>query len=116
MAVAWGTAANVKVLLDNMTGKTNTQIEQIIEQCEGFFKAILKIPDTFTFDSAEKEHLLLRTAVESRAAILSLTIASHNSIEEVHVMYDMLYEMYTDAKKFLVDPQNRGVWDYVEEA
>jgi hypothetical protein len=116
MAVTYGDITQVKTLLDQLTGKSLSDIEDIIEQCDSFFSCVLKIPSTFTYDDTKLKHRMLRSAVNTRAALTALTIASFNTMEEAALKLDTLYELYNDCKKFLLDPQNRGVWDGISEA
>lgn len=101
VAPSWGMSANVLALVDNMTGKTTAQIDEIIAQCEGFFSTMLKL-DSFTFTSMKVNHLYLRQCVELRAALICLTPDSMHTVRDAALKLDQLFEMYMSAIKFLI--------------
>jgi hypothetical protein len=93
---------------------TTAEIDEFINQAEGYFQAILKIPSTFTFTSTKLGHQILRIAVTSLAAMMVLAAepGCYNSTDQASLSADILYTVHVDAKKMLLE--NPGYCHYIE--
>jgi len=91
--VEWSTSTIVTTYLKGSgTSLTAGEIDDMIEQTEAFVKVILKIPTTFTFDSGNARHLLLRDVVTTQVArrVVASTPQSHNTLAQAALTLDVL--------------------------
>lgn len=65
MAVEWTTATIIRDMLGttNFSGIPDAEIEELIEQNEGFIETALKIPSSLAFDNSKKPHKIIRKLV-----------------------------------------------------
>lgn len=116
MAVEWTTATIVKANIKgtDVNQMTVAQIEELIEQSEGFMKVILKIPSTFTFNATKKPHLMLRDIVTCRVArrVIAAMSMSFLTLEQAAMAADILEKDYTENLKFLAE--NPGYIKFIE--
>ena len=113
MAQQWGVTAEVKALCHNMTGMSDANIVLVMENIEGWAKAMLKIPSTFTFDAAKIPHKTLRYLVNVKTALVVMTPMSFNTLEECALVADILHDEYVDCLKFLQN--NPGYIHFITE-
>lgn len=95
MAVEWTTAALVREALGNLTGKSgipDAEIEEMIEQNEGFVETILKIESSFAFDSAKKPHKAIRKLV---TLLTALSLMSKYAMSFTTLKYAKNFEYIT---------------------
>jgi hypothetical protein len=100
MAVEWTTHTIVLTYIKGAgTSLSQAEIEAMIEQTEGYFKVLLKLPTTFTFSASNKYHLLLRDIVTLRVAlrIIASTLQSFYTLQEAGMAADILIDQYKEA-------------------
>lgn len=102
MAVKYTTATIVRSLIDQAgSSMTDAEIEEVIEMCEAWVDAWLKIDDTFSFSASTIGHKLLRLLVSTKAAriIVASTPLSHQTLTQAAMTLDLLQEEYEEAVK-----------------
>lgn len=95
MAVEWTTAALVREALGNLNGKStisDAEIEEKIEQSEGFVETIFKIPASFAFNSAKKPHKAIRKLV---TLLTALQVMSNYSMSFITLQHAQNFEDVT---------------------
>ena len=106
MAVEWTTATIVRQSLKGAgTSLTDAEIENFIEQNEGFMETVLKIPASFAYNSALKPHRFLQKLVTVMTAIdvLASTPQSFNTFTSIDAASKILVYQYENMIKFLAD-------------
>src|SRR3990167_8305336 len=87
MAVTWTDSTRGKTRIKSGTSMTSSEIDDLIEQNEGLIIDRMKIPSSFIFDAAKKEHLILRKAVEAMTVLLVIasTPMSFQTLESAYM-------------------------------
>jgi hypothetical protein len=113
MGATWTDTTVVKQLIKSGTPLTDAEINGWVDVIEGYYKLKLKIPDTFTFNTANKEQLLLRSAATLRTALMILSSQvdlSHRTIESAYYNYNGLYTQLVETDALLME---KGVRDCI---
>jgi hypothetical protein len=99
------------------TGLTTTEIDAIINMCEGHLKARLRIPSTFTFSASNIAHLALRDACTAMTClrVLAATPQSCNTLDEVVIAAEINTYIYEEAMKILDTQNSEAAIDFVTE-
>lgn len=113
----WSTATLVKLQLklgSPFTGLSDSEIEDFINNAEGYVEAILKLPSTFTFSASKVSHLMIRDLVTKRAAldVLKATPASFLTLQYTALMANLL--IYDIEKTTAMLLTNGSIVDFIE--
>ena len=86
MAVEWTDSTRVRARIKSGSSMTNAEIDDLIEQNEGFVKTQLKLDTTFTFSASKKPHLLLRKVAEAMTVlnVIASTPLSFLTLEQAY--------------------------------
>jgi hypothetical protein len=118
MAVEWTTHTIVLTYLRGVSigSLTQAEIESFIEQAEGYYKGRLKIPSTFTFNAAKKQHLILRHLVNLDVALTMIgsVLQSFNTLAEAGKAADILIDKYKQVYGDLI--KDHILLDAIQEA
>jgi hypothetical protein len=97
MTVEWTTHTIVLTYLKGAgSSLAQAEIEAFIEMAEGYYKGKFKIPSTFTFNSAKKEHLALRELVNLDVALTMIgsVLQSFSTLQEAGTAADIYIDKY----------------------
>lgn len=119
MAVEWVTAAIVRDFLGNLNGKgsiPDAEIEEVIEQNEGFMETILKVASSLAYDNAKKPHKSFRkiVALLSTLQIVGRYAISYSTLDYAVNVEDVLKDELDRIMNLYVS--NPSYTDFVKEA